>query len=753
MAQIWKPADGSVQKTVVSPTGQVIGRNYKKSNLHKGDIGLTVRIDRHDADELTSAQKTAAVAIATQMVEPMMAELGVVKSDAMFEANEVVRVDDLIGLIVAEEERGFVLEYVDLQRKKYLRAFVPKNSLITSLGYHGREGLLRYMMIEFISGQNVSEFQEEIKELFDLYIQNGEKPSKEEAKTFVFRYCHWGNGVPSGSDYTNDLARRFVETMFSYAYFSEDEVDDYLRNYERLASLALNELHFRGILKAKQVLTFIGESDVVLSLPPQYMDCLETIADLQQVIFHDDLDMSLRMLALQKAYDLSIDGQEGWSELAKEFFARKWYERIDLSDKFELQQRLLKELDYPCKAVDLLYSGKFDSLPVIEHYFQHFYGQNPDNDKDFVEIMKNNNIDIPSNYIPQVLDSLSEADLLQACQSKNPLVAREAFSRVTDFGQVKLLVVMPCKPKHLCEMIVDRYKENQKQLVELFEILVLLDYRAYEVEMFVSRITAKRTLNKILKGDFHSEAKLYAASQHSEKVLREFVPTVFEDDRYVFVSLGDLELINKIVAVLDLEQKARFLFRPQLLSEQFNLALLQKTTNDELVAIVESMPEKEMLKKAEINNFGVKILLERLKDQPQIFDRFLTFDIEDVEYNVSLLLNKLNLCLIVEQYALVLAEVAKLCRLGVLNKRELLSEKYDVYITAIQRVAEKLDRKQQHELCMFFLKKYGHELDSYALAEILENLFHDKFDLSAILAIPVQLSQRLGGVIANLLKK
>jgi DNA helicase II / ATP-dependent DNA helicase PcrA len=154
---------GYVVRTVISPSGNVVGRNYdsrellersKKESEAAVDVGLCVRIDGR-TDRLTPAQKTALKAMAERLIESFGQRAGIEQVEEGFARGTVVyayegRSDNgILGFVESDRERGAYIRTLDLSTGMLAKQFVPYPTFrleeVPGVG-SGLEGLMRQLL-------------------------------------------------------------------------------------------------------------------------------------------------------------------------------------------------------------------------------------------------------------------------------------------------------------------------------------------------------------------------------------------------------------------------------------------------------------------------------------------------------------------------------------------------------------------------------------------------------------------------------
>ncbi|MFC1787600.1 hypothetical protein ACFLZY_00025 [Patescibacteria group bacterium] len=135
---------------VVSTNGHVVGKNYEIQQLHQGDLGLRLRLDRGKIKEMTPEQRSLAAQTANEMHRELMTHLGAEEPDG-FQPGMVVQV-------VYDQYRQPALVAKVSEAVVVVRCFRKGNLVLKSVsfhrhdleeapGFHGLEGLCLYQAI------------------------------------------------------------------------------------------------------------------------------------------------------------------------------------------------------------------------------------------------------------------------------------------------------------------------------------------------------------------------------------------------------------------------------------------------------------------------------------------------------------------------------------------------------------------------------------------------------------------------------
>ncbi len=121
-------------KVVVSQTGHAIAKNYQASDLRKGDIGVTIRLDREMIKVMTDEQRLAAQGLVEEMSRALLVTLGKVGDEGSgFSPGQVILVimtdgsSDVFRL-ERESKAGIHVREIDLLSLGDVR-FVPWQSI------------------------------------------------------------------------------------------------------------------------------------------------------------------------------------------------------------------------------------------------------------------------------------------------------------------------------------------------------------------------------------------------------------------------------------------------------------------------------------------------------------------------------------------------------------------------------------------------------------------------------------------------
>ncbi len=150
----WKGGgkDALLGKAVVSPTGHVVAKNYDPKQLHEGDLGLSVRIDRK-FEEMTPEQRMAAGGIVDELAALLRTGVGAADEDLGFKRGMVVRADNagdaqqMYGLIERITPHSVLLRVVSKNYKVVLKQLPLGVWALEEC--HGRVGL-EGLVLEFI---------------------------------------------------------------------------------------------------------------------------------------------------------------------------------------------------------------------------------------------------------------------------------------------------------------------------------------------------------------------------------------------------------------------------------------------------------------------------------------------------------------------------------------------------------------------------------------------------------------------------
>lgn len=107
----FRSPSGHVLKVVIGNDGRAVAKNYEAKQLHPGDIGLHLRIDRYDPKMMTEAQLHVARELAESMTADFLSQLGQENSTEFKRGTLVLLVSEQkyfeIGLV--EKDSGEIL--------------------------------------------------------------------------------------------------------------------------------------------------------------------------------------------------------------------------------------------------------------------------------------------------------------------------------------------------------------------------------------------------------------------------------------------------------------------------------------------------------------------------------------------------------------------------------------------------------------------------------------------------------------------